>query len=915
MKIYAYWVVLALTTLLTGCLSSDQYKLNETVLPNGLKTTIIQNKNSHSSNEVDLRLLIKAGSLQENDNELGYAHFVEHMAFNGTKDFPKNKLIAALNELGIRFGSHANAFTHFDHTEFQIKLDTNDAARLAKAVGILKQWAAHITFDPKEVKAEIPVIAQEWKLSKPTEERASFKIQEAIYKGSRFANRLPIGTLQSIQAATPEKLRAFYERWYHPQNTQLIISGDIDTDTVNKLISAQFSDWKQRPDASTPTVNDLNLDAVPEHASVTDPNMLGSEVVLAFAAPTKRPQTQQQREQTLPWQIGIEALRQRLQKRLIATQGKVVKAFTQWSQPSPNIRHFGMTAVLSNNDYQAGMNLLSSELAHLKENGISQQELDDIKNATLKRESSQQDTSYHLANVAKQNALYGWPIINQKAWHKALEAFLPKVTTDQVNAAVNQIFSSTPHIIISRNASFSEPDIAQLKHILSNPKPVQATVKTETGGDIWAIQPALKGTITSENEHRTGADEWKLSNGITVFYKHNDSNSGKTYFELSTKGGLNLFEAPEVFQARLALPVMQISGLRQMDAQSLDQWISSKGMMLYPKMGFSQRGFHGHTPSDDLQTLMQILYVALTEARASDDASAHVFHQNKTLISQIQEHKTYKGQQQIERELLLSDPALRTITIDELDVITSAQMQSIYDKYIANAQEYRLAIVGDISAADAKAAVLATVANLPKNHPETNTRNYPSPAKPVNFEYSGNGRRNAGVSLKWLLPRTVLKAYTFDGFRVLSELIEESLISNIREELGLVYSIKVTSAGDAYDSTTWELAIDFACDIDKRQTVSKAIQSTLDEMAKAPIPQSKIDGLIQSMRDDRRQRFKPAKMQAKWLALNNIYGGPNDPHTLDVDSRFQGITSEGLQELLKLFIGKQSTTVAVSSLP
>jgi len=916
MKICTNLFVLVVIALLSGCSKfTDKYQLDQEVLPNGLSTTIIQNKNSHSSNEVDLRLLIKAGSLQEKDDELGYAHFVEHMAFNGTRDFPKNKLIASLNQLGISFGSHANAYTTFDHTEYRIKLDTNEPKRLANAIAILKQWAAHIEFKAEDIQAEIPIVVQEWKLREPTLERARFKLRQAIYKGSRLADRFPIGTLKSIEATTPEKLRGFFQRWYTPDNTHLIVSGDIDVAAVKTLISEQFSDWKKTPAAQSPVVSDLNLQAVPDHISLPDSIMVGSEISLAFAAKKSRPQTLEQRMQEEKWLVGLNILRQRLAKRLISSQGKITQSGTRFTRPSPNIRHIGLTTILSKDDYQAGMNLLSSELAHIQKSGITQQELDDDRNARLKHESGQQDSSSHLASMAVENALYGWPIIDQSSWYKTLKASLPKFTTQQVNTALNTVFSTEPHIIVTHNANFPAPDMSQLKEILSNPKAVQPLKVASSSDDIWKISPTIKGSVTAESKHQTGADTWQLSNGMTVFYKHSDSSPGKVYFELSAKGGLNLFEAPEVFHARLALPVMQVSGLRHMDAQSLNQWITSKGMMLYPKMGFSHRGFHGQAPSEDLQTLLQLLYVALTEARVSVDARAHIFQREKALVEQLQAMDTYSGKLRIERELLMSDPALRSMTPDELEAISKDQMQSIYTRYFSRAQQYRLAIVGDISKAETKSAVLATIANLQKNHPETKTRNLPVPIKPVSFEFSGSGQRNAGVSQKWFLPRALTQAYAYDDFQVLSRLIQASLRTTIREELGLVYDIRVSPRGDSYDSTTWELAVDFSCDVDKRLNVVKAVKETLTEMTNGLISQNKIDGLIKAMKDERRQRYNSAAEQAKWLALNHIYFEEDETHILNLDKRFQNITSQRLKELLGLFIGKESTTVVIGSLP
>ena len=206
--------------------------------PNGLRYYIRANKKPEK--RAELRLVVKAGSILEDDDQLGLAHFVEHMAFNGTKNFPKHELLAFIESLGMRFGADLNAYTSFDETVYMLQVPTDKPGAMERAFQVLEDWAHNITFDPAEIDKERGVVMEEWRARRGAGARNAEKLFPIMFKGSRYANRLPIGTPEIIQNAKPERLTQFYKDWYRPDLMAVVAVGDFDKAAIEKLVKSHF---------------------------------------------------------------------------------------------------------------------------------------------------------------------------------------------------------------------------------------------------------------------------------------------------------------------------------------------------------------------------------------------------------------------------------------------------------------------------------------------------------------------------------------------------------------------------------------------------------------------------------------------------------------------------------------------------
>ena len=210
-------------------------------------------KNTEPKNRATIYLANKVGSILENDNQQGLAHFMEHMSFNGTKNYPKNELVSYLQKSGIRFGADLNAYTSFDETVYQLPVPTDDPSILKNAMQIMRDWAQDATLDPSEIEKERGVVLEEKRLGKGAQQRMQYQYLPMLFNNSRYSNRLPIGTEEILKNFKPEVIKQFYKDWYRPNLQALIVVGDVDVNAIEQTIKTKFADLKNPATAKART--------------------------------------------------------------------------------------------------------------------------------------------------------------------------------------------------------------------------------------------------------------------------------------------------------------------------------------------------------------------------------------------------------------------------------------------------------------------------------------------------------------------------------------------------------------------------------------------------------------------------------------------------------------------------------------
>lgn len=883
---------LATALLLAACAGTPQSQITQTAAPGQPEVIIWENRNSHSNNEATLQLVVKAGSLQETDEQLGYAHFVEHMVFRGTDNYPGEAMRERMREFDVDIGHHSNAYTTFDHTAFWLDLNTVAPERLDAALSILSEFAFRATFDAEAVESERAIVLEEWRMTEPESDRTSQQVYDDYYAGSRHLDRHPIGTESSIREATAADLKAFYRTWYRPDNMAIIVAGDVDTAEVQALIDEHFTvdnlvgfeppaEWHNAP---KPEVWDLDLTARASIFKSTDPFIPDGYVDLQFFAPQSKPTDSNQVLDLMKIDIAMAILQDRLEERVATHSDAITDVLWDLNHPTPNVRALSLGVALVEDDFETGLTVLESERQRLLHEGITRQELDDALSRWLDHERTEQDSAGFLADVALDHYLYGWPMTAQPDWVDLIEQQTADWTPESVVSALASTMAVTPQVRVIYPYTATPPSDEELSHWLEKAyvpsEPAESALTAEDTdshldnialiGD-WAIDPEYQGTIVAEETLDHDVVQWSLSNGMTVFYKHTDANPGVVDFKLVGLGGFNRLTEAETATARQAVDAFTQSGLRDLNGPGLNRWLQNHNMTLEFNVDFYDRYATGDTPSEQFGLSMNLLHVALTEARVDPALAAQLQQRHHAQLRQLASHPQGEWWALLEEVLHMNEPALRTLTPAEIDAATPEQMQAYYDDHITGAQNYVLAIAGDLDRDSAKAEVLRAIASLPPSETVLpDTRQLPMPTTSNGYRSDGSGERQASISLRYAIDRNHTDLGRAE-LNMLEHWLDEVLMDEIREASGLAYFVQADTEGYTRFHDDFVLWVHLATDPNRVEEAIDRVESVLIEASESTLQQPQVNRWRTRMNNDRRRGGANGSWIASRLAYDALF--------------------------------------------
>jgi len=821
-------------------------------LDNGLQVVLWPNRNSHSKNEASVNLVIHAGSLQETDDQLGYAHFVEHMLFNQPDENGTDPVFSKLQALDIEMVNHANAYTTYDHTRYYLNLPNASEQRLKQAIGLLSQFAYQSQFDAQEVSKEIGVVREEWRRSEPEKQTYTYQRQQLELANSRHLQRRPIGTLASIEAASSTALRDYYQQHYRPSNATLIITGDINTAAMIAEIENQFAAWSKQgvghaQTYTKPTMRPASYDVFADKLEPAFYLWVGN----SYAHPLAKDEA----SEFTNFKINLVAdlLHERLQKLATQQNNSIRDLSSGVYGTAGNFVEVGIGLRSQHKDLETATQLIGSVINNIKSNGFKQVELVNARTQVLENERVQQDGATHLANIATDHVVDGIWLRDQKHYLGMFEKHLPNLSTTDLNQMANALFSQPFKIEMVSKPGANNPSESELRNWLATGLETRLAVPVTQAADSdinWNIQQPA-GSIVSQQTLSNGIHTITLSNGIKVNYRYSDSAPGKFYMRLLAVGGYDIMEQQEIIDTRLGLEVMGASGLQSLDGHQLKSWLEGQALTLQPEINIDSRGFHLDGPSDKAETLLQLLHVALQDARVDPALYKHYMPQFQQQIDDLESLAYVDYIHQIEDHVSQGNPAFRSLSIDEIQSVSADKMLSIYQQYIAGAQNYTLNIVGDIALPKLLPYLEAYIASLPQQE-QTPRIAKATPKWPGNVYIEGKGSNQKAATLGYnlQLEQTPTDANFHIHASLLGDLLTKRLGSVIREDLGLTYSVASNVQRYHVDDPMVTLAVQLECDPNQVDKVIASIDKTLATLKTEGFSQAAVERQIDIKRGD-----------------------------------------------------------------
>lgn len=790
-------------------------------LPNGLRYFI--RRNTRPEHRAELRLVVNAGSVLEDDDQRGLAHYVEHMAFNGTRHFARQELVHYLESIGMRFGADLNAYTSFDQTVYQLQVPTDSMAPLRTAFQILEDWAHGILFDPAEVDRERGVVIEEWRGGRGADARIQDAQWPAVFGGSRYADRLPIGTVGSLQAATPERLQRFYRDWYRPDLMAVVAVGDFDVAAIEALVGEHFSRIAMPDSPRLRPVFPVPPAASPRTAVVTDPEAQGTSVGVLAILPARDDRTVSGWRTALVEQVLARSLNTRLAERAQQAdppflgagggRGSLVSGADAWSL---NIAVQDGTAI-------RGLEAALLEAERVRRFGVTQGELDRARADILRglerlHAERDQRQSAEFAGAYVNHYLFGQPVPSIDWRYEVAQRLLPGITLDDVNAAApGWAMPGVPIVLVGapEKPGLQAPAEGELLAVFERTR--QANLEAyveELDGEPLAAAPAREGRVVRERvDTALGIHDWTLSNGVRVLVKPTDFRDDQVLVTSFSPGGLSRSSEPASLSSQFAGGVALQGGVGRFTAVDLQKALAGKAVEVYPSIGLTDEGLGGQVSPRELETFFQLVWLHFTAPRADTAAFQAFVQQVRAFVENRGSSPEAAFQDTLQAALYQDHPLTRPFTADRIGELDLGRSLAFYRDRFADASDFTFVFVGNVdpdSLRPLAARWLGALPTLPRDDAWRDLgMRRPDGVVERAVRRGIEPRSQAAIYFHGPLAWSRAERFALDA---LEEVLTFRLRDALREALGGTYGVGVNAITQRIPRPEYAMAIQFTAD-------------------------------------------------------------------------------------------------------
>jgi zinc protease len=883
-------------------------------LANGLRYYVRANKKP--ARRAELRLVVKAGSVLEDADQQGLAHFVEHMEFEGTRHFPRQSIVDFLSSLGLSIGPDANAATSYDDTQYTLRVPTDMPGVLDRALLVLEDWANGASFDQSGIDHERGIVLSEWRMHLGAGERTRDKIRRVQLEGSRYADRPPIGNPDIIEHAQREQLTRFYHDWYRPDLMAVIVVGDVDRDGVVNMIKDHFAPLA----SSSPERSRTSFD-VPEHPGtrytiVTDKETTATAIQISDLRPARNQGSVGGYRDLMLDQMFGSMLGARLDELSQSEKPPFLRAAADRGLfPAPRTRDEAiLQALVSNDGVTRGLDALVTELQRVARFGFTATELARAKDAMMAvservvtespdRESESRADEY-TRNFLEAEAL---PTIWQElAFHRR---FVPTITLAEVNALAGDWFPEVNRLVVvsaPEAAGVVLPDQTQLETVVKTAatKQLDAYVDAATGQSLMEAPPPRGTIVKTTARPEAGITEWTLSNGATVVLKPTTLKEDQILFRAEAPGGTSLASDADFIPARVADDVIAASGVGRFNAVTLDKILAGKAVAVTPFIDELNEGMGGGSTPQDLETMFQLLYLRFTQPRAEPTAFAAMASQARALLANRLASPDAVFGQTINAAFSRDNARRQPETPATVDQWNLASSLAFYKARFADASNFTFVFVGSFTPDAIKPFVETYIASLPSTHARETWRDLGivPPAGVVDKTVQKGIAPKSEVAILFSGPFDYDDAHNL-ALRAMTLVLQGRLLDAIRQQLGGTYSITVTPHTQKSPRPEYNIRIGWTCDPARTQALVDRVFEEIAAVKAAPLN----SGQLTVVKDILLREFERSSEDNGYL-LNQISRRYQDGDAANVAAvgklpdRIAALSAEALQQAAETYL-------------
>ena len=809
-------------------------------LDNGITYYIKYNQKPEK--RVELRLAVNAGSICETDGQQGLAHFVEHMCFNGTKNFPSNKIVDMLEEMGMKFGAEINAGTSFDQTIYMLKVPTDKAETINAGFQVLEDWAHQVSLDDTEIDNERGVIVEEWRLGLGADDRMQQKYIPVLLKGSRYAERLPIGKIDVIKSFPYDTLRSFYNTWYRPDLMAVVVVGDIDTKLAEEKIREHFGRIPKKENPKPRIEFPVPENTDPLISVVTDKEASGFDAQIMFKQPKAHSVTYNDYRNSQMRALYANMFNTRLQE--IAQKpdapfmyagggygsfiGRSVDVYSLFVSSKENQLDKSIELILSENEKVRQFGFNASELEREKKNILSSYERG--------AKEADKTVSSAFADEFIRNYLTRECIPGYRKEYEIVKELLPGITVDEINK-MGQTWITDKNIIALITAQEKEgvkvPTEQEVAEIIkaAGSKKVEAYVDQVSDAPLLAEEPVSTPVIKKTTNSDFGFTELQFGNGVRMILKPTDFKNDQILVSSFSPGGLSLYPDQDVLTATLAPTVIVQSGLGDYNMTDLQKKLSGITASLSPYIDELREGVRGTCSPKDLETMLQLNYLYFTRIRRDDDAFNSLKSRLKNQIRPMRAVPLMIFSDTLSKIVSKNNPRVIALpTEEQVDQINLDRLIEIFKDRFADASDFTYVIVGNFKVDEITPLLEKYIGGLPSTKRKENWRDV-SPEFPegkVIVDVPKNSEQQSRVAMVWE-DDFRWKPKDRQGFSMLMSILSIKLRESMREDQGGVYGVSISGSPEKLPEPKFSIVSQWGCSPDN---IEKLAQTVLDEMNK-----------------------------------------------------------------------------------
>ena len=884
-------------------------------LDNGL--TYYIRHNEQPKQRAEFHIAQAVGAILEEDNQNGLAHFLEHMAFNGTQHFPGKGIINYFESVGVNFGGNINAYTSIDETVYRLSdVPTYREGIVDSALLVMHDWSCGLLLLDEEIDAERGVILEEWRTGRTANRRIWKELQARMYPGTQYAKRDVIGDTAVINNFAYQALRDYYHKWYGPDNQAIIVVGDIDVDTIEAKIQRLWADVPRRSNYGERPIYTVNHNDKPLVVVVTDPEAQGSQVLLEYKfdqLPEILQGTAQEYMLEQVRQLACDMLDNRFTELSLDPNAPFTHAVCYYGDAAKKMDAFYVIMNPKEGRETEAYQALIYQLEKMHRYGFTNAELERVKSEKL----NAMEKAYNERNTRKNISIArecirhfeNGEVMPGVEWeYEMTRAFLPMVSVETVNELAKALIHANPTVAITgpQKEAVHIPSEELIMATIAGQSEMAIEAPAEEKIDTELVKKAphkgkIKAIRTNEDVQTT---EWMLSNGIKVVFHPTEFKADEILMRAFSKGGYTQVKTADLPSAELATEIVEMSGIGRFNMTQLQKALAGKTVSVSPEIHDNTEWMNGSSSIKDFETMLQLTYLYFTSPRRDEEAYAALMAMVKNQLANRDQNPKVAFSDSI--EMMSSNHSERTILFDTttLKRVNLDKALEVYKARFANPADFTFVFVGNIDPKDEKVQeqVCLWLGGLKtkKSHEEVIDHHVTvAPGKQKNYFTRQMETTTASNRIQYTSYDMPYNMANELNMEMIGRILSTRYLESIREREGGSYGVGTYGFMRILPTPCAGLLMQFDTDPKKQARLMEIIHEEVDTIiANGPLA-SDLQKEKESMLKDYQENLEKNTYWRQALYMYYLYG---QNEIRDYKATVEGITAETVQKTLKKLV-------------